>query len=62
MFIHEAGYYAIRQGQLLQWHFEGYTRARCSLPGIVDVLTPPASLAALAGGYQPGWHHSASRL
>ncbi|MGL4323379.1 MAG: hypothetical protein ACRCTD_05000 [Beijerinckiaceae bacterium] len=62
MFIHEARYYAIRQGQPLQWDFEGYTRAICALPGIVDVLTPPASLAALAGGYQPGWHDSASGL
>ncbi len=53
-------YLAVRGPQALLWSPEGY-RARLARPtGLVAVLTPPATLAALAEGYQPIWHPSAS--
>jgi hypothetical protein len=52
--------YAVRGNALLRWTPDGYVarkpRPRCS---IVDVLTPPAILAALSSGYAPRWHPSA---
>jgi hypothetical protein len=51
---------ALRGDALLQWTPAGYG-ARRKRPRRVaaDVLTPPASLAALAAGYRPHWHPSA---
>jgi hypothetical protein len=48
-------------GQLLEWSFGGYG-ARSPVPGseeLVEVLTPPSSLAVLAQGYRPLLHPSA---
>lgn len=58
----EGAAFAVRGDALLRWTAEGYT-ARVPRPGgtLVDVLTPPAILAALAAGYQPRWHPSAER-
>jgi hypothetical protein len=48
-------------GQLLEWSFSGYA-TRGPVPGpaeLVEVLTPPSSVAALAQGYRPLLHPSA---
>jgi hypothetical protein len=54
--------FAVRGGTLLGWTPGGYD-ARQQRPRsvMVDVLTPPASVAALAAGYRPRWHRSAAR-
>jgi hypothetical protein len=51
---------ALRGNLLLEWTPAGY-RARHSRPAgvVVNVLTPPAIVGALAAGYQPLWHPSA---
>jgi hypothetical protein len=52
--------YAIRDGRLLRWSFDGYSDASRPLPaGPVILLTPPAAVAALRAGYRPLWHASA---
>ena len=52
--------FAIRGGALLHWTPEGYDARRPRRRGVaVDVLTPPAILAALSAGYEPHWHPSA---
>ena len=46
---------------MLRWSAAGYTEFLPRPRGItVDVLTPPSALAALARGYRPLWHPSAS--
>ena len=56
----EEGAYAVRGNALLRWTAKGYdARKRRPRRAMVDVLTPPAILAVLAGGYQPQWHPSA---
>jgi hypothetical protein len=58
----ENGAYAVRGNVLLRWTPEGYAARKASPRGVaVDVLTPPAIVAALAAGYQPHWHPSASK-
>jgi hypothetical protein len=59
--ISDAGrFLALRGGEALVWSPAGYV-ARVARPnGSVVVLTPPASLAALAEGYRPLWHPSAA--
>jgi hypothetical protein len=53
--------FAVRGDSLLPWTSTGYTARRPRPRGIVvDLLTPPAIVAALAGGYRPGWHPTAS--
>jgi hypothetical protein len=56
----EGAAYAVRGARLLRWTPTGYVSAE-PRPGraAVDVLTPPAILAALAAGYRPQWHPSA---
>jgi hypothetical protein len=57
----EEGAFAVRGGSLLCWAPTGYASRRKRPRGIVaDVLTPPAILAALAAGYAPQWHASAT--
>lgn len=52
--------YAVRGKRLLPWTPSGYKDSRARPRGItVDVLTPPAILAVLKGGYAPQWHPSA---
>lgn len=52
--------FALRGEKLLLWSPSGYAQA---LPRpddeFVEVLTPPAILAALRAGYRPHWHESA---
>lgn len=60
--LHEGELLAVKDRQLLQWGFDGYTKPAISLddlPSTCTSLTPPASAKALANGYQPIWHPSA---
>ena len=51
---------AVRGDRLLCWTPAGYGAARRRPRGAaVDVLTPPAVVAALAAGYAPVWHPTA---
>jgi hypothetical protein len=48
--------YAVRSGALLPWSFAGYGAPEPFQPeAVVDVLTPPSTVAALKGGYRPRW-------
>jgi hypothetical protein len=45
-----------RSGALLPWRFAGYGAPEPLEPEIVvDVLTPPSTVAALKCGYRPLW-------
>ena len=53
--------FAIRNGRLLPWHFDGY-RAPVEPAGLfasLRLLTPNPTLKALAAGFLPAWHPSA---
>jgi hypothetical protein len=48
--------YAVRSGTLWPWSFAGYGAPLPLDPDdVADVLTPPSTIAALAGGYRPIW-------
>ncbi len=49
---------AKRGKQAWEWSHDGYVPARAPR-GLVDCLTPPATLGALESGYTPLWHPSA---
>lgn len=51
---------ALRGDAALLWSPAGYVEHQPRPAGAVDVLTPPATLAALASGYAPVWHDSAT--
>jgi hypothetical protein len=54
---------AVRGDKLLVWSPSGYVRTEPRpRGGKVDVLTPPGILAALAQGYRPAWHNSATAI
>ena len=54
--------FVVRGNTLLRWTQNGYNVRKRRPRGLaVDVLTPPAILAALSAGYQPHWHPSANR-
>jgi hypothetical protein len=53
------GFLALKDGKALLWSPAGYVAHRTRPTGMVDVLTPPSTLAALANGYAPLWHGSA---
>lgn len=57
-----SGFLALRGGEALLWAPDGYRERRARPEGIVAVLTPPTTIAALANGYLPLWHGSADRL
>jgi hypothetical protein len=49
-------------GRLLPWSFTGYLDPVALAPGVpVELLTPPASVAAITAGYRPVLHPSAGR-
>jgi hypothetical protein len=52
--------FAVRGNHVLPWTPAGYGKRRPRPRGMVDVLTPPATLAVLARGYVPLWHASAA--
>jgi hypothetical protein len=52
--------WAVRGAWLLRWTPSGYDeRKRRPKSATVNVLTPPAILAALSAGYAPQWHANA---
>lgn len=51
---------ALRGDAALLWSPSGYVSRRSRTSGMADVLTPPATLAALSNGYRPLWHPSAN--
>jgi hypothetical protein len=54
--------FAVRGSALLPWTPVGYAAARSRPSEIaVEVLTPPAMLAALSAGYRLHWHPSADQ-
>jgi hypothetical protein len=51
--------FAVRGAQLLRWTPSGYSTQNPRPRGIVvDVLTPPLTVAVLSAGYCPNWHPS----
>jgi hypothetical protein len=54
------GSYLIVSGKPLRWSFTGY-RKEGELVGEAMLITPPSTLRALAAGFQPVLHPSASR-
>ena len=47
-------------GSMLPWSFDGYGGGSAPpAAGSVDVLTPPATVGAIAAGYRPAIHPSA---
>jgi hypothetical protein len=61
MVRHHGGCGLLLAGEVLPWTFAGYRRAE-RLPASVrvEVLTPPATVAAIAAGYRPLLHPSAA--
>ena len=60
--LHESETFAVKGMRLLRWSFDGYVKSAftvADLPENCTLLTPPASVKALAHGYQPIWHPSA---
>ena len=54
--------YAVRGPLCCAWTPSGYGGPRPRPAGIaVEVLTPPAIVAALSAGYRPQWHESAGK-
>jgi hypothetical protein len=51
----------IHDGYLFAWSPGGYTPGSAITATTVEVLTPRASVAALAAGYRPDLHRSAHR-
>ena len=44
-------------GRLRPWSFGGYgPPTQVEMPGVVEVLTPPSTVAAIAAGYRPLVH------
>ena len=61
MFARGRDAFAVRGKSVLPWTPSGYDAPQLrSRNGIVDVLTPPATLDVLARGYAPMWHPSAA--
>jgi hypothetical protein len=53
---------ALKGDAALLWSPAGYVQRQPRPKGHVDVVTPPASIAALTHGYRPHWHDSAAPL
>jgi len=53
---------ALKGDAALLWSPAGYAERRARPGGLVAVVTPPSSLAALVNDYQPLWHPSAADL
>jgi len=51
--------FAVRGTHLLRWSEQGYAEKIARPRGVVDVLTPPSTVAILRAGYRPQWHASA---
>jgi hypothetical protein len=60
MIQQDGGAFAMRGKRLLRWTPSGYEAGpRRPRDSMVEVLTPPSIVAALAAGYVPLWHPSA---
>lgn len=59
---HDARYWLVRGGRVLEWSFDGYRQAvpRTALPALVRVRTPEPTVAALRAGFTPSCHPSAT--
>ena len=56
MIVRDGRAFAVRLDALLPWSFAGYgAPAPLETDTIVEVLTPPSTVAALKGGYRPLW-------
>jgi hypothetical protein len=56
MIARDRGPHAVRSGKLLPWSFAGYgAPGPIDSDAFADVLTPPSTVAALRGGYEPLW-------
>ena len=56
MIAREGRAYALRSERLWPWNFAGYGAPAPFEPdAVADVLTPPSTVAALKGGYEPLW-------
>jgi len=63
MVRHEGAICLVVRGRLLRWSFLGYSAPEFFPPmTVVEVLTPPGTVAALAAGYQPMIHPSARAM
>jgi hypothetical protein len=58
--VEDGAFLALRDESALVWGPGGYVGRRPRPRGAVDVLTPPTTLGALAEGYAPIWHQTAS--
>ena len=58
--VHEGHPHMVLGDALLTWSFGGYTARTPRPPGRVVVLTPPSTVAAIASGYRPVLHASAT--
>lgn len=58
----EGQFFAVRDLNALPWGFAGYGEAapRDALQGPVYLVTPRATVKALAAGFEPVWHDSAA--
>ena len=62
MIEHHGKAYAVKNHNLLQWSFSGYTTAIPISAIIPDkLLTPPSIIAILKSGFKPRWHESAHK-
>ena len=60
MFRVEGDSYAVCDGGILKWSFDGYTASkREKLPETVDVLTPRSVVNIFAKGFRPEFHPTA---
>jgi len=60
MVRHGAGAGLLAGGRVLEWSFAGYGASVKAGPAtVVELLTPPATVAAIAAGYRPMLHPSA---
>jgi hypothetical protein len=56
MIVRDRRAYALRAGAILPWSFAGYGAPAPVEPDVVvEVLTPPSTVAALKCGYRPLW-------
>ena len=52
--------FAVREGRLMRWTFNGYAEASPPRGRALMLVTPATSLGALMRGYEPVWHPTAS--
>lgn len=61
MFEFDRKSYGVCDGKILEWSFEGYRSAdHKTFPETVDVLTPRSVVNALATGFRPEFHATAT--